>query len=126
MIRIGVLTSPADNLTSGSGQHLYHILKSILQIDFESDYEFFFIHYKQGDPLLYKNPAIKEIIIPRNPVLASIKLKKLNLHILHYSPLTVYSPIYFTSHVKKVATIHGGAELEKCRSPKVYYPTINS
>jgi len=109
MIRIGVLTSPADNLTSGSGQHLYHILKSILQIDFDSDYEFFFIHYKQGDPLLYKNPAIKEIIIPRNPVLASIKLKKLNLHILHYSPLTVFSPIYCNSRVKKVATIHGGA-----------------
>jgi len=89
--------------TSGSGHHLLEMIRHIQQINDSFDIKY--IHYKRD-----RNSEIytedNEIIIPRNPLRAGRILKKYNFDILHFHPLTIFSPIWF-SGAKRVATIHG-------------------
>jgi glycosyltransferase involved in cell wall biosynthesis len=104
--RVGLFTRPIDQGTSGSGSHLREIASRLVKAD--SNIQIVFIHYEhRNDILLYKDH--EEIIIPRNPLKASKVLKKANLDILHYNPLTIFSPLALK--IKKVATIHGAAPL---------------
>lgn len=105
--KIGIFTRPIDQGTSGSGSHLEQLVTHILKQNKNFDIEF--IHYSnKRDKDIYN--GIKDIVIPRNPFKASKILKKEGFDLLHFSPLTVFAPIWI-SNVKKVATIHGAAPL---------------
>lgn len=101
--KVGIFTKPIDQGTSGSGMHLKCLVDHILKLN--DKFNIVFIHYKKNDNEIYKNA--KELIIPKNPLIASIRLKKENFNLLHFSPLNILAPIWLKKP-KKVATIHGG------------------
>lgn len=108
--KIGVFSKPLDNWTSGSGHHLDEMMKRVVSLN-EAEgfpFEFYFIHYKKSGNPIYSR--VKEIIIPRNPLLASNVLRPYGFSLLHYSPLSVYAPM-FRLTAKKIATIHGAEEV---------------
>jgi len=105
-IRVGVFTRPIDQGTSGSGSHLREIVSRLITADPEVD--IILLHYQsRPDIALYSQQ--EEVVLPRNPLFAARVLKKANLDIIHYNPLTIYSPL--VPGIKKVATIHGAAPL---------------
>lgn len=102
--KVGIFTKPIDQGTSGSGSHLQQLINHVLKIN--NNFNIVFIHYEKKDKGIYTDN--KQLIIPKNPITASIKLKKYDFDIIHYSPLTVFSPILLKEPIK-VATIHGAA-----------------
>ncbi len=107
--RIGVFSKPLDNWTSGSGHHLDEMMKHVLDLNDQAEkpFEFTFIHYKKSINPIYAR--VKELIIPRNPLCAASVLRPYRFNLLHYSPLSIYAPV-FRLNVKKMATIHGAEE----------------
>jgi glycosyltransferase involved in cell wall biosynthesis len=104
--KIGIFTRPIDQGTSGSGSHLRQLVNHILEIN--DRYNIVLIHYAENDNEIYKKAS--ELIISMNPIIATPKLIRENFEILHFSPLTILSPIWLKKP-KKVATIHGGGAL---------------
>jgi|GEM_PF-656011 len=106
---IGVFTKQLDNWQSGSGHHLNEIMHRILDMnEARPRFKFVFIHYaKSGNPIYQR---VEELIIPRNPLAAAWILRKGRFDILHYTPLTIFAPIWGVRS-KKVATIHGAEQL---------------
>ena len=105
--RIAVFTKPLDNWRSGSGHHLNEILEAVL--DFAGNrFDFTFVHYKPSGNPIYKR--VRELIVPHNPLLSARVLRKERFDLVHYSPLTINSPIWGIRS-KKVATIHGAEQL---------------
>ena len=100
--RLGILTRPIDQGTSGSGHFLLEMVKRLLELN--RRFEIFFIHNEKNDKEIYRRA--REIIIPRNPFRARKILKPFDFDILHYNPLSIYSPIWGIK-AKKVATEHG-------------------
>lgn len=105
--KVGIFTKPIDQGTSGSGSHLRQLVNHILQIN--KRFDIFLIHYSKNENEIYKKA--NELIIPKNPLLAHFKLKKVNFDILHYYPLTIVSPIWLKKP-KKITTVHGGGAAE--------------
>ncbi len=106
---IGVFTKQLDNWTSGSGHHLNEIMHRVLDRNEQGPcFKFVFIHYAPSSNPIYKR--VEELIIPRNPILAARILQKRHFDILHYTPLTIFAPIWGV-RAKKVATIHGAEQL---------------
>lgn len=108
-IRIGVFTKPLDKWFTGSGHHLDEIMRHVLDINDAQGkpIDFTFIHYNKSENPIYSR--VKELLIPRNPLVASYKLSKHDFDVLHYSPLSIYAPMWGLS-AKKIATIHGVEE----------------
>lgn len=100
--RIGIFTRPIDQGTSGSGHHLLEIVRHVLAAN--ADFELFLIHYERNEKAIYREAP--ELIVPRNPLAAARVLAPYGFDVLHYSPLTVHSPIIGVK-AKKAATIHG-------------------
>lgn len=101
--RVGVFTRAIDMGTSGSGHHLLEILNHVQQIN--DTFDLRYIHYHRGrNSHIYTSK--NEVVIPRNPLRAGMVLNRMNFDILHFHPLTIFSPIWFT-RARKVATIHG-------------------
>lgn len=83
--------------------------------------ELVFCHYERNDAFApYR--AGEELILPRNPLAASARLRRAGLDLVHYNPLTVYAPLFVGQRregdaggrrapVPRVATIHGAAPL---------------
>lgn len=114
-IRIALLSKPLDNWKSGSGHHLDELMKTVLDLN-DGTFEFTFVHYRKSDNPIYGR--VREIIIPRNPFAASRILAKEKFDIIHYSPLSVYAPIWGI-RAKKIATVHG---IEEVLFPQGYSP----
>ena len=104
--RIAVFTKPLDNWISGSGHHLDEILKAALDQN-DGRFEFTFVHYGASENPIYKR--VRELIVPRNPIRAAAVLRRERFDVVHYSPLTIYSPIWGVP-ARKVATIHGAEQ----------------
>lgn len=102
--RVGIISRPIEQGTSGSGFHLSRLVWHMANLN--ELFEIYLIRYG-NKPLKYSNVS-GEVIIPRNPLKASLKLKKYNFDLIHYNPLTIFSPIWIKD-TKKVATIHGAA-----------------
>lgn len=106
---IGVFTKQLDNWQSGSGHHLNEIMHRILDMnEAHPRFKFVFIHYAKSDNPIYQR--VEELIIPRNPLAATLTLRKHRFDILHYTPLTIFAPIWGIRG-RKVATIHGAEQL---------------
>ncbi|MFP4427495.1 MAG: glycosyltransferase family 4 protein [Spirochaetaceae bacterium] len=106
--RIALLTRPVDeNLSSGSGQHWYEIVKTLLRLNRE--FSFTLAHYRESDNHIYQDvigQGGEELILPRNPVSASRVLERRGFDVIHYYLPTFFSPIYGV-RARKVVTIHG-------------------
>jgi glycosyltransferase involved in cell wall biosynthesis len=111
--RVGIFSKQLDNWTSGSGHHLNEILTSALDLN-NGRFDFTFIHYRPSDNRIYTR--VRELIVPRNPLRAAIALRRQDFDIVHYTPLTIYAPIWGIRS-KKVATIHGA---EQFHVPQFY------
>lgn len=105
--RIAVFTKPLDRWTSGSGHHLHEILNAVLDLN-EGRFDFTFLHYRPSENPIYKRA--RELIVPRNPLRSAAVLRRERFDIVHFSPLTIYSPIWGVPG-KKMATIHGAEQL---------------
>jgi glycosyltransferase involved in cell wall biosynthesis len=110
--RIAVFTKQLDAWNSGSGHHLNEIMARILDLNgarpLSKRYDFTFIHYKSSENVIYKR--VRELIIPRNPLRAMMVLRRERFDLVHYTPLTIYAPIWLVPN-KKAATIHGVEQL---------------
>lgn len=113
--RIGIFTRPIDQKTSGSGSHLREIVRTM--VDRADDLELVFCHYEQNTEFEPYRRG-EDLIIPRNPLAASAALRRAGLDLVHYNPLTVYSPMFVgrrdggrRTRVPRVATIHGAAPI---------------
>jgi glycosyltransferase involved in cell wall biosynthesis len=111
-LRIAVFTKQLDAWNSGSGHHLNEMMARVLDINERrpppARYDFTFIHYKPGENAIYKR--VRELLIPRNPIKAAGILRKEKFALVHYTPLTIYAPIWMVPN-KKAATIHGVEQL---------------
>ncbi|MDR1747981.1 MAG: glycosyltransferase family 4 protein [Spirochaetaceae bacterium] len=101
------MSKPLDNWTSGSGRHLDELMKHVLDLN-DGTMEFTLIHYAKSENPLYER--VRELLIPRNPLSASKIIAKQRFDIVHYSPLSVYAPLWGVT-AKKTATIHGIEEV---------------
>ena len=104
--KVGIFTKPIDQGTSGSGSHLRQLVNHILEIN--DRFNIVLIHHGKNSNNIYNKT--NELIISMNPIISTSKLIKENFDILHFSPLTILSPIWLKKP-KKVATIHGGGAL---------------
>ncbi len=111
--RIGIFTKQLDNWTSGSGHHLNEILNAALDLN-NNRFTFTFIHYRPSENQIYKR--VRELVVPRNPIRAAMVLRRERFDIVHYTPLTIYAPIWGIPS-RKVATIHGA---EQFHVPQFY------
>jgi glycosyltransferase involved in cell wall biosynthesis len=111
-LRIAVFTKQLDAWNSGSGHHLNEMMTRILDInDARSPagrYDFTFIHYEPSKNTVYQR--VRDLMVPRNPLAAAGILRREKFDLVHYTPLTVYAPIWMVPN-KKVATIHGVEQL---------------
>ncbi|MFX1375587.1 MAG: glycosyltransferase family 4 protein [Promethearchaeota archaeon] len=104
--KVGIFTKPIDQGTSGSGSHLRQLINHLLEIN--DRFNIVLIHHAKNSNDIYSKT--NELIVSMNPIIATSKLIKENFDILHFSPLTILSPIWLKKP-KKVATIHGGGAL---------------
>lgn len=110
--RIAVFTKQLDAWRSGSGHHLNRVMTRILEFNDlcrdEDHIDFTFIHYKKCDNPIYTK--VRELVVPRNPLFSARVLRKERFDLVHYTPLTIFAPIYGVPN-RKVATIHGVEQL---------------
>jgi glycosyltransferase involved in cell wall biosynthesis len=79
-------------------------------------YDFTFIHYRSSENTIYKR--VRELVVPRNPFKAMLILRRERFDLVHYTPLTIYAPIWLVPN-KKAATIHG---VEQLLIPRFFSP----
>ncbi len=110
--RLGIFTRPIDQGTSGSGAHLLEIVSAFMAIN--RDFELTLIHYERSDREIYARA--RELVVPRSPIGAARALARERFDVVHYSPLTIYAPLWGV-RARKVATIHG---VEQLLLPRFY------
>lgn len=105
--RIAVFTKQLDDWKTGSGHHLNEIMNAALDLN-NGRFEFTFVHYRPSGNPIYRR--VRELIVPRNPIAAASALRRCQFDIVHYTPLTIFAPIWGV-RARKVATIHGAEQL---------------
>jgi glycosyltransferase involved in cell wall biosynthesis len=76
-------------------------------VEMNDTFDLHLIHYQRTDHAIYGRA--QEVLIPRQPWRAAQVLRRFNFTILHYNPLTIFSPIHGLP-ARKVATVHGAME----------------
>lgn len=104
--KIGIISRPVDQGTSGSGFSLIHTLRALdaLRGEWQETFDLQLVHYVKGTHELYQR--FPEVVVPRNPLRTARFLHRAGFSLMHYNPLTVFSPV-FGFGGKKVAMIHG-------------------
>ncbi len=97
------MSKPLDNWTSGSGHHLDELMRAVLDQN-DGRFDFTFVHYAKSDNPAYSR--VRELIIPRNPFAAGRVLDRERFDVVHYAPLSVFTPLWGV-RAKKTATVHG-------------------
>ncbi|MFP4432177.1 MAG: glycosyltransferase family 4 protein [Spirochaetota bacterium] len=103
--KIGIISRPVDQGTSGSAFSLIHTLRAMRDIrsEWEDIFDIHLIHYVKGTHSLYE--SFPELIVPRNPLKAAWCLERERFELLHYNPVTIYSPVFGFSG-RTVGMIH--------------------
>lgn len=104
--RVGITTRPLEKGVSGSGMHLDRLLRAFVQLD--HGFELYFLHHTERRPDLYQHGT--PFRIARNPLLAAAKIARLQLDIIHFSPLSIFSPMLAQARFR-CATLHPDDEL---------------
>lgn len=100
--KVGIITRSIDrSRKSGSGHHLAELLSHALPR--AEEFDITLVHYQESDDPIYS--LAPQLIIPENPLAAAAVLRRERFELIHYSPLTIVSPIHFVP-AKKVATVH--------------------
>ena len=100
--RVAIITRAIDRAkNSGSGHHLREMVRHLIPL--VPDLDITLAHYTPSDDEIYT--LAPELILPTNPLRAAAVLNRNNFDIVHFSPLTIVSPINGL-HARKVATIH--------------------
>ena len=102
-MKVGILCKPLDKPFSGSGSHLKGLLSSIAKIP--SSINITLLSYTQLDE--YYTSNFETIILSGNYFRDIIFLNRQKFDLIHYHPLTIYSPIFVNT--KLVSTIHGAS-----------------
>jgi len=104
--RVGIFTKQLDRWTSGAGHHMREMMNAILDLN-NGRFDFTFIHYRPSDDPIYRR--VRELIVPRNPIQAGLRLRQERFDVVHYTPLTLYAPVWGVPS-RKVATVHGAEQ----------------
>ncbi|MEX2445104.1 MAG: glycosyltransferase family 1 protein [Alkalispirochaeta sp.] len=100
--RIAIITRSIDRSgTSGSGHHLREMIRHLLPQ--AEDLDIHLAHYQDSEDEIYR--WAPEVKLPTNPIAAAAALNRSKFDVVHFSPLTIVSPIHGL-RAKKVATIH--------------------
>lgn len=100
--RIAIITRSIDRSgTSGSGHHLREMIRHLLPQ--ATDLDIHLAHYQDSHDEIYR--WAPEVRLPANPLRAAAVLNRGEYDVVHFSPLTIVSPIHGL-RAKKVATIH--------------------
>tara|TARA_B100000614_G_scaffold193613_2_gene174779 strand:- start:9 stop:1214 length:1206 start_codon:yes stop_codon:yes gene_type:complete len=100
--RIAIITRSIDrSRNSGSGHHLHEMVRHL--IPQASDLDIHLAHYQDSDDPIYD--LAPEIRLPANPLRAAAVLNRHEVDVVHFSPLTIVSPINGL-RARTVATIH--------------------
>ena len=101
-MKIAFTARPIEQGTSGSGIYLLRIIRAL--ISRKSECESFLIRTSRQS--LDISGISGEFRVSRDPISASREIKRKGVDIVHYSPLTIFSPVFIPG-VSQVATIHG-------------------
>lgn len=100
--RVYIITRSIDRSgTSGSGHYFREIVQHLIPI--VPDLDIRLAHYSESDDELYR--LVPELILPLNPLRAAARLNREGADLVHFSPLTIVSPINGLK-AKTVATVH--------------------
>lgn len=102
-MRVGILCKPLDKPFSGSGSHLKGLLSALSDID--HDIEITLLSYSRLDSRF--TDTYKNIVLTGNYLIDNYKINKCNFDIVHYHPLTIFSPVFVKA--RRFATIHGAS-----------------
>lgn len=100
--RIGIITKPIDQRTSGSCNYLRQLVDRVLDIN--TAFDIHLVHFQKNELDIYRRAP--EVIVPDSPVAGSMALRKHGFALIHFSPLTFKSPIW-VGNTRKVASILG-------------------
>jgi glycosyltransferase involved in cell wall biosynthesis len=104
--RIGIITRPIDQKTSGSCNYQRQLLNALL--DSDHGFDITLIHYQKSNDPVYTRPEITERIIPRDPIRASIAISRMHLDLLHYAPYTILSPLWARTRCRMASILGAG------------------
>ena len=104
--KVGIISRPVDQGTSGSGFSLIHTLRALdaLREEWQEHFDLHLVHYVKGTHELYQR--FPEVVVPRSPLRTARFIDRAGFSLMHYNPLTLFSPV-FGFGGKKVAMIHG-------------------
>jgi Glycosyltransferase len=103
---LAITMRPIEKGVSGSGMHLHRLLRAFVRQ--ASDFDLIFLHHTDRVIDLYDHG--RAIKISRNPFRAAWELRKHRFDIIHYSPLSAFSPMAVRARFR-CATLHPDDEL---------------
>jgi len=131
-MEIGITTDIVDSTKyhKGVSNYIRYLIKNIAKI--QTNHNFHLIHFQKNSDAIYQLD-LKEIIVPRYPILSPGVSKLLttairvpnqleNLDVIHIpEPHLSMLPLYLRSDIKTVLTLHGGhLYVEPGTEPKFY------
>jgi glycosyltransferase involved in cell wall biosynthesis len=100
--RIAIITRSIDRSgSSGSGHHLREMIRHLIPL--APDLDITLAHYDPSSDEVYT--LAPELILPTNPLRAAAALNRGGFDVVHFSPLTIVSPINGL-RTRKAATVH--------------------
>jgi glycosyltransferase involved in cell wall biosynthesis len=99
--RIGIMVRPIEKGVSGSGMHLARILRAAAESN--PDFAFVFLAHSQKELEVTRYGTV--VKISRNPFLASWQLRRSQLDLIHFNPLSIFAPVWLPG-VARCATLH--------------------
>ena len=102
-MKVGIVCKPLDRPFSGSGSHLKGLISA-----FEScacDVEITLLSYSKLEFGFSK--CFKNIVLSGNYIYDTFLINKCGFDIVHFNPLTIFSPIFVKA--SRVTTIHGAS-----------------
>lgn len=104
--KLAITVRPIEKGVSGSGMHLHRLLRAFVRQ--ASDFDLVFLHHTDRVIDLYDHGH--PIKISRDPFRAVWELRKHRFDIIHYSPLSAFSPMAVRARFR-CATLHPDDEL---------------
>lgn len=105
-MKVAITMRPVEKGVSGSGMHLGRLLSAFVNLS--PDCEVTFLRNTQQEFEFYAYG--ETLTVSRNPVRAAWELRDRRFDIVHYSPLSIFSPLFIRASAR-CATLHPDDEL---------------